>query len=57
MIRTIAYATLGVLAIYVLGAFVAWDFNAANWLVEGRVIAAFLGFLAGVSSGMMSVFR
>jgi hypothetical protein len=35
-------------AIYTMGAFIAWDFDASNWPTEGRAVAAFLGFLASI---------
>jgi hypothetical protein len=48
MIRPIACALFGLFSIYVMGAFIAWDFDASNWPTEGRAVSAFLGFLASV---------
>jgi hypothetical protein len=53
MIRIAAFALFGIFVVYALGAFVAWEWDASNWPTEGRAVAAFTGFLAGVHLAMV----
>lgn len=46
MIRTISFAALGALLVYLLGAFAAASFNVATWPGEGRTFCALCMFIA-----------
>lgn len=38
-----------IVVVFLVGAFVAWDFNPAHWPSEGRFIVALFGLTSGIA--------
>lgn len=54
----IAFGAFAALAMYLLCAFVAWDFNASNWPSDGRAMCAYLmvtAYVAGFLNPLLDV--
>lgn len=46
--KSIIYAIMGVVLVYLVGAYTAWDFNSANWDPAGRFFIGLVSFIAAV---------
>jgi uncharacterized membrane protein len=40
---------------YLLGAFVGWKWNPANWAVDSRLMLVFLGLFAGIACTIANI--
>ncbi len=53
--KAFAAALLTALMIYLFGAFVAADFNIANWSTDGRVVIGFFGLVAAGAAALSTL--
>jgi hypothetical protein len=52
LLKFILGVVVGLLLFYLMGSFMAWDFNPGHWDVFGRVMGCFFGTMLSIVLGV-----